>query len=400
MIINSSAKVGTNSIKTECDVAIIGGGIAGLWMLNILTSKGFNVILIDNKSIGGTQTCASQGMIHGGQRYLLGGNSSTHAESVAGLPQRWRSCLEGHGEIDLRRVSLLSSTQFMWPAGGLLTNLALNAAVQTLSAKTIRLEDGDIPFPLSDSLGRTVFQLPEMVLDIRSLIEVLAYPHRSRIGMCNVDALERDGRIIISGQTIKAQLVICAAGLGNEDLIALLETEKCYTQRRPIRQIMVKTMPFQLFGHAITTSYKPRITVTSHPLPAGGFVWYIGGAIADKVLSLTEEDAIACAKEEMLFLFPHIEWTGKEWATWCGTRAEAYSSTGRLPDGPVIQEYGSVLCVWPTKLTLTPRLGDQVLDWLVGKGIQPEYCSSFFQSLNLPVPPMETLPWEQANWRI
>ena len=400
MIVNSFLDSTSNGKLPGCDIAIIGGGVAGLWILNILVSKGYSVFLIDNKSIGGTQTCASQGMIHGGQRYLLGGNLTTHAGSVAGLSQRWRSCLEGHGEIDLRRVNLLSTTQLMWPSGGLLTNFALSAAVHTLSAKTIKLDDDNIPFPLAASHGRPVFQLPEMVLDTKSLIEVLASPHWDRIGMCKVDALDRVGRISLSGHTITAQSIICAAGLGNEDFISLLEPEKQHTQRRPIRQIMVRTMPFSLFGHAITTSYKPRITVTSYPLQSGGFVWYIGGAIADEVLSMTEDEAIACAKDEMLRLFGHLDWTGKEWATWCGIRAEAYSSTGRLPDGPVIQEYGSVLCVWPTKLTLTPRLGDLVLDWLVEKGIQPEYCSSSIQSLNLPVPPMEMLPWEQANWRL
>ncbi len=397
---NSSSIASSDSKIQDCDIAIIGGGIAGLWLLNILVSNGFNVILFDNKSIGGTQTCASQGMIHGGQRYLLGGNSTTHADSVAGLPQRWKSCLEGNGEIDLRKVNLLSATQLMWTSGGLLTRFALSAAVQTLSAKALKLDNNNIPFALAGSPGMSVFQLPEMVLDIKSLIEVLASPHMNRIGMCKVDALEYDGRISIGGHIIKAQAIICAAGLGNEEYISISEPEKRYTQRRPIRQIMVKTMPFPLFGHAITTSYKPLITVTSHPIPSGGFVWYLGGAIADHVLSFTEVEAIAYAKEDMLRLFSHLDWTGKEWATWSGTRAEAFSSTGRLPDGPVIQDYGSVLCVWPTKLTLTPRLGDMVLDWLVGKGIHPKYCSSSFQSLNLTVPPLEKLPWEEAIWRL
>lgn len=400
MTINSYSGSGQDAEKFDIDIAIIGGGVAGLWILNILVSKGFTVILIDSKSIGGTQTCASQGMIHGGQRYLIGGNSTVHAESVAELPQRWRSCLEGHGEIDLGKVNLLSTTQLMWPAGGLLTNFALTAAVQILSAKTIKLEDHNIPFPLACSPSRSVFQLPEMVLDTKSLIEVLALPHWSRIGMCKVDAIDRHGRINLSGHTIRAQSIICAAGLGNESYISLLDPQERYTQQRPIRQIMVKTMPYPLFGHAITTSYKPRITVTSYPLPSGGYVWYIGGAIADEVLSLTEDEAISYAKEEMLRLFGHLDWTGKVWATWSGIRAEAFSSNGRLPDGPVIQEFGSVLCVWPTKLTLAPHLGDKVLGWLVEKGIHPGSCSSSFQNLNLPVPPMEILPWEQAIWRV
>lgn len=59
-----------NKKSINVDVVIVGAGIAGLWLLNILRSNGYSVILFENESIGGLQTMASQGMIHGGQRYM------------------------------------------------------------------------------------------------------------------------------------------------------------------------------------------------------------------------------------------------------------------------------------------------------------------------------------------
>ena len=47
-------------------IIIIGGGIAGLWMLNRLRAEGYDVMLLEKNQLGAGQTIASQGMIHGG----------------------------------------------------------------------------------------------------------------------------------------------------------------------------------------------------------------------------------------------------------------------------------------------------------------------------------------------
>jgi glycine/D-amino acid oxidase-like deaminating enzyme len=380
------------------DIVICGGGVAGLWLLNVLTAEGFGVLLVEKESTGGTQTIASQGMIHGGQRYLLSANPSAHADIVASAPARWNACLEGRGELDLRQVRILSETQLMWPIGGQLSHLALNAAKHTLKAKMRKISVDTVPKALVGSIGGTIYELPEKVLDIASLVDVLSAPHIVRILKGRVDALTRDGNINISGHSIRAQAIICAAGLGNEELLLSLEAGKQRSQRRPIRQVMVKPMPFPLYGHGVSSSFKPRITVTSHPLPSGDYVWYLGGALADDVLSFSDDEAISFAKREMASLFVNLEWAGKLWSVWDGVRAEAYCPTGRLPNGPVIQEYDNVLVVWPTKLTLTPLLGDQLLARLARKGTRPKYSCPTSLPVNLTSPPAATVPWEQARW--
>lgn len=380
------------------DIVICGGGCAGLWLLNLLKSAGYSVLLVEPNAVGGTQTIASQGMIHGGQRYMLGKESSTHAESVSSLPSRWELCLCGQGEIDLRTVNILSSTQVMWPAGNGLSYFAVNTASYLIKAKTRKLSGQEVPKALS-GFNVPIFELPEKVLDIASLIKVLSAPHNDSIHIGSVDSLSRDGSLVISGHKVNAQTIICAAGLGNEKFLSLLQPNKKTSQRRPLRQLMVKTMPFPLYGHGITTSYKPRVTVTSHPLSSGGYVWYLGGAIADDTLKLDDHAAISYALQEMKEIFPDFDWSDKEWSSWCGYRAEAYDKNGRLPDGPVIQEYDNVVVAWPTKLTLVPLLGDKVLSLLNDRGIRPTHLPpNLFTQSTTTEPPHCTLPWNNSEW--
>jgi glycine/D-amino acid oxidase-like deaminating enzyme len=385
-------------LTSKYDIVICGGGIAGLWLLNVLHKAGFNILLIEKDALGGTQTMASQGMIHGGQRYMLGANPSTHAASVATLPDRWNACLCGQGELDLTGVRVLSETQVMWSTGGRLAHMALSAGTHTMKAKTRKLDGHEVPEALASLTAFPVYELPEKVLDVGSLVEALSRPHKARLVKACVESLARDGSLIVSGSRIKAQIVICAAGFGNEEFLTMLDAGLGTSQRRPLKQLMVKPMPFALYGHGITTSYKPRVTVTSYPLQSGGYVWYLGGAIADDTLDLADDDAIAYAKREMQAIFGHLDWTGKQWATWYGVRSEAYSQNGRLPSGPVVQEYGNALVVWPTKLTLTPLLGDQVLKRLAAKGVLPRYLEPTSETFKLVPLPLATFPWEQEYW--
>ena len=50
----------------KTNVAIVGGGIAGIWLYNILRQEGINACLIEKDSLGSGQTILSQGIIHGG----------------------------------------------------------------------------------------------------------------------------------------------------------------------------------------------------------------------------------------------------------------------------------------------------------------------------------------------
>ncbi len=104
------------------------------------------------------------------------------------------------------------------------------------------------------------------------------------------------------------------------------------------------------------------------------------------------------ARKELQAVFPHIDWTDKQWATWAGDRAEPYDDSGHLPPGPFVQQRGRVMVAWPTKLTFAPALADRMMDKLRERKIMPEYKTE---------PPADTFaaadvgryPWETALWR-
>ena len=42
--------------RIRVDVAIVGGGISGLWLLNLLRSRGYRALLIERRAFGDGQT--------------------------------------------------------------------------------------------------------------------------------------------------------------------------------------------------------------------------------------------------------------------------------------------------------------------------------------------------------
>ena len=92
------------------DVLIVGGGIAGLWLLAELRAAGVNALLATDE-LGKGQTIASQGIIHGGTKYALTGKLTGATLAIGDMPRIWRSALNGEGAVDLKRVNILTESQ-------------------------------------------------------------------------------------------------------------------------------------------------------------------------------------------------------------------------------------------------------------------------------------------------
>ncbi len=247
------------------------------------------------------------------------------------MPDRWQACFEGRGEIDLTSVRCLSETQIMWPAGSILSALAVLAAAKLVNAASEILEKDAYPEALKNKKGfkGPVCMLPEKVLDVRSLVLALGRNLEGRMLSGEVTDVTPDGEVVVSGHALRAQRVIFAAGTGNELALSLLKIAEHLTQRRPLRQVMVRSLPYAFFGHGIAGDAKPRVTITSHPTGEGGYVWYLGGGIAETGADMDEAAALRFARKEMEKIFPEIDWDDKEWATWLGDRAEPLDSQRR-----------------------------------------------------------------------
>ena len=313
--------------RLSADVAIVGGGISGLWIANLLIQRGFSVVLCEPRGIGGVQTLASQGIVHGGTKYALDGTAPL-AGALKGMPDRWRACLGGTGEIDLRGVGVLA-------------------------------EKVDI------RIGSETAEVDDLVLDVPSLVRRLARPLAHRIVATTVlpDSLVGDGsgveRIELEDCMIHARVYVLAAGAGNTALAQRTGFPHDAMQHRPLRQTTVRLRRgVSLYSHWMSNPYdaEPTLTVTSH-----GSQLRIGGAVADAGANRDETVQIALVKDLLRQAFPDIDIDRAQFETFVAVRAEPASEAIRdLSDAYVARHANCLLCL-PVKLSLAPRLGDRVL---------------------------------------
>lgn len=367
--------------RLHTDIAIIGGGIAGLWALNTLRERGYGALLFEREALGSGQTIGAQGMIHGGLKYALGGDWSGGSETIAAMPGRWRRCLAGADTPDLRRVQILSDGLWLWSGGDLTSRLAALLASRLLRGRVNKVVPADFPAPLrSDRFRGQVFRVDDPVLDVTSLLQSLASDHREALFRIDWDKarLRREGGnavLELPGCTVVPRRLLLCAGAGNEGLLRELGAPGPAMQQRPLQQVIFRhrcAAPF--YGHCLGADPAPRLTVSSHRGRDGRPLWYLGGELATAGAEEEPARLIERAQEEVAQLFPWLDLGPGEWRTVRLERAEPRQRGGRRPDRPFLGRVTGVdnaLVAWPTKLTLAPALGDAVLEALAEARVAP-----------------------------
>ncbi|MEY3668447.1 MAG: hypothetical protein RL572_1987 [Pseudomonadota bacterium] len=417
----------------QTDIVIFGGGIAGLWLLNRLRQQGLDVVLLECDALGGGQTLASQGIIHGGLKYALNGVLSPASSAIAAMPERWRQCLAGAGEIDLRGVRVLAPHYFMWSGGGYRSRLKSFLGSKALRGRIDALKPAQYPpFFQGRTLEGALYQLTDFVVDTPSLVERLAAPHRERIFQVAADAvaaeLDESGALrqlrlrAANGATVAlhAQRYILAAGEGNATLMqrlggALQDTLPAM-QTRPLHMVYLRLPhPAPAFVHCIGDSFgmSPRLTITAHPpmgnagpqpmptdmAPDGtGWTWYLGGEIAESGLQRSAGEQQAEAARQLQETFPWLDLSQARWGSFFINRAEPRLPTLQRPDTACLHAAGSLLVTWPTKLTLSPDLGDSVCAELLRQGVTPRAGQTAAAALaaHFPFPGYALARWEST----
>lgn len=353
----------------ETQVAIVGGGISGLWLLRALERKGYRAILLEKDSLGCMQTLASQGMIHGGIKYALGGFTTPASESIASMPDRWRDCIAGHGTLDLSDVRMLSDEYFLFSDRRLSSRITAFFGSMAIRGRVDPLSTEAFPecFANKAFKGR-VYRLPDIVIDSRSLVTSLASKAEGRILKSDVSTLtDAEGNVtglkLGASSELVADYYIFAAGAGNGELIAGSGLAAVAMQTRPLHQVMVKAAGLPVtYAHAVSAAAgaRPRVTITTHLTGNGDTVWYLGGNLAESGVARDNAAQIAFARKEMAALFPWLDWHAANWRAFLIDRAEPAQENHDRPDSPFYACSGNTIVCWPTKLTLAPLLADQV----------------------------------------
>jgi glycerol-3-phosphate dehydrogenase len=387
------------SESLSTDILIVGGGIAGLWLNARLRRAGFSTVLVENTALGGVQSMRSQGIIHGGTKYALHGALTGASEAIADMPALWRDCLAGTGEVDLRGVRLLSDAHYLWSPGGLAGNLTSFFASKAVRSRVAQVKGSNLPPALQDKAFKgKAYRLTELVLDVPSLVARLAeLAGNSLLAGERIEALREADKLAglrVDGREIRAQRVVLSAGAGNEALLRELGLERPEMQRRPLHMVLVTAPTLKpLYAHCLGGGPKPRVTVTTHPLSNGDWVWYLGGDIAEAGgVARNEAEQIAEAQRELHKLVPWIDLSSARWATLRVDRAEPSQNNLLRPDSAFLAEDGALLVGWPTKLALAPNFADRVLESLDKSGIRPQANAA---QPDLPRPAMARPVWEE-----
>ena len=368
-----------------------------------LRNRGYRAALFESDRIGAGQTRYAQGIIHGGTKYALTGKVSEAAQMVAAMPGRWRACLTGEGELDLREVRLLSDHQYLWSTRDIASRLAGFFASRLMRSRMAPLKAADYPALFRDPAFRgQVYRLDEPVLDVASLLEALAIPHREAQVRYDPESLRLEAgetcRIRLPEGELEARRLVFAAGGGNRALLAKLARDNPLMQLRPLQMVALRGELPDLYAHCLGASSKPRLTITSHRDAGGRPVWYLGGQLAEEGVNRTPAEQIAAAQAELASLIPWHDFGACDWITLPVARAEVQAG-GALPDDVFVQAEQGVITVWPTKLALAPEAASRVEALLARDGIRPGGRELPAVLRNLPRPEIAPLPWqEEERW--
>ena len=387
------------SIQLNIDIAIIGGGIAGLWLNARLRREGFNTLLLERTQLGGVQSLCSQGIIHGGTKYALQGALTGSSEAIADMPARWRAALDGNGELDLRGVRLLSEAHYLWSPGTVAGNLTSFFASKAMRGRVDGVSGSDLPPALQHPKFRgRVYRLAELVFDVPGLMRTLVeQAGNSLLHAPDIQPIFADGQLqaLQAGDYhINAQKIVLCAGEGTEHLLEEFGQQQPKQQLRPLHMVVVKGDALKpIYAHCLGGGSKPRITITTHPAPDGQWAWYLGGNLAEADgVARDEATQIAFAQNELRTLIPWLDQSALQWRTLRINRAEPAQSGLVRPDNAFLSaNSGNLWTAWPTKLALAPDLADRVLAELDKQGIHPGQHSDHD---SLPRPPMGLAPWE------
>jgi glycine/D-amino acid oxidase-like deaminating enzyme len=384
----------------DLDVMVFGGGIAGLWLLGRLRRSGYAALLLESHALGGVQTLASQGIIHGGTKYALTGALTGSAQAIGAMPGIWRDCLRGSGELDLSRVRLLSDHQYLWSTGHLASDLTGFFASRAMRSRVLPLAREQHPEVLRDPGFRgQVYRLEEPVVDVPGLVAELVRqfgaaclrldPERGlqwREGTPPVVEL-RDPEA--GTLRLRARRLVLMAGAGNERLLALLGRARPAMQRRPLHMLLARGALPPLFAHCLGPSANPRLTITTHAAGQDR-LWYLGGQLAETGVDRPSRVQIEHGQRELAQLLPWLDCAGLRWAGLRVERAEPRQAGGRRPDRPFLETRDGVSVAWPTKLAFAPALAAEVLASLE----PPVIGSGMSVPLTWPRPELGRGPWD------
>ena len=150
----------------------------------MLAKHGYSVLLVERGMLGQGQTIASQGILHGGIKYTLGGQATEASRAVAEMPACWHAAMNNlpGADLDLRGVTTLCPAQYLWTSTSFFSRVTAKVAAAAIRTAVRPVLPSQACEGLHGATGVTIHQVEEPVIDPRSLIETLVSVFRAHGG--------------------------------------------------------------------------------------------------------------------------------------------------------------------------------------------------------------------------
>ncbi|MDQ6948884.1 MAG: FAD-dependent oxidoreductase, partial [Actinomycetota bacterium] len=345
---------------------IVGGGVAGLWLLNELRTCGWSAILVTQGELGGRQTGHSHGYIHRGHLYRQAVRGTKAGEAVQDLflaSLLWDEWLENNepeydklpapheqGLFGFRSEERGRECDALWASYGL----------TSVPADAPSVFDGSAMHCLRVADARclnTTWLTQTLVGDLHaSIIEIDHDPVFNKAGqrITSVDVQIADETI-----TLSTRAVVLTAGSGNQALVdAIHGKPRRMAVDRSAHMLVVegsKEILEPVSGIFELNSEDALFLVSRIDSARNAVVWLV----SDSCRQTDAERWLEHVDAELAEVFPSFSPLRNKllWGLYYAPKAElihADLSAGRTPTLHIDRVLDNAWCVWPIKLTLAP----------------------------------------------
>jgi len=390
--------------RIPLDCLIIGGGVAGLFILDKCVSLGCSTLLLESNTLGTGQTIHSHGIIHGNLSDASHGIHNQTEMAIGDMPLFWRRCLAGETKPDLRNVTLRSDYCHVWRSDSLLAKLGWLGVMLSRTLHTQPLTDHERPRVFQGCKGKVV-RTNGQVIEPRSLLEVLSTPHVQRmlkISQAGVETQQEDGAWIIrllnpdTGEPLdlSPKMIVLSAGDGNQALRLMFGLPRRRMKVRHVHMVMVRGELPMINGHCID-GIRSHLTISTTTDYARRRVWLIYSKLASNP-EVSPEELILRTASKLRSVLPSVDLDSMEFTTYRTTRVVHGM---KQTDISLLVE-GGILTCWPSEMTLAPRLANKIGQHITSLSNAPAVTQSLVDAIEVkavaswPRPTVALPPWE------
>jgi glycine/D-amino acid oxidase-like deaminating enzyme len=348
------------------DVLVVGAGASGLIIAQRFVDAGLSVTIVERGSVGGEQSNHSHGYMHRGHIYLT--PSLELVRNLSNGADRWRAEMDA---LDIHPINDEASLLF--------TNAYeadVAAAAWSRAGLTFHEDEGAPPGVRQEGLS-TSFVTQEATFDftewLRARYERLATDPAVTVIQAEVTRLEREGATIVGavvslgGEEVRlaSSFVVLCGGIGNLQLAATVTQFRGNALNRSSPMLVLRgpdlpSLSAVFHGHETHGMFiASRHTEEGLVWLVSNYVSYAGEAITSTALRLWLRDIRRTLRERT----NGLEDPRTVWGYYSAPKGELRNIRTSI-NSHNVQSYGldNLLVAAPTKLTLTPLLGDVVME--------------------------------------